>query len=77
MGKAPAERQQARRARLKLDNKNLLDYHKKDAERKKEKRLAIDATQLKAFRKRGKLRTRKWRMKLSTALHAENYPQTP
>ena len=33
--------------------------------------------ELKKFRKRGKLATRKWRLKLSTALQASDNPETP
>ena len=35
MAKTAAERQQARRERLKLDTRKLAEYRKKDAERKK------------------------------------------
>jgi len=55
MAKTAAERQQARRARLKLNKKKLLEYRKRGVKRKKESRLTMNEAQLKAFRKRGKL----------------------
>ena len=61
-----------------MDRTELLKYRKKDAERKKESRLSMNATQRKALRKRGKIATRKWRLKLTTALEArDGTPHTP
>jgi len=78
MAKTAAERQQARRAKLRLDRTELLKYRKKDADRKKISRLSMNATQLKALRKRGKVATRKWRLKLTAALQApDSTPHTP
>jgi len=58
MGKTAAESQQASRTRLKLRQSELLEYRKKDTERKKEKRLIMNNKELKGFRNRGKLATR-------------------
>jgi len=70
MAKTAAQRQQARRARLKLNKKKLLEYRNRDVKRKRESRLSMNAAQFKAFRKRGKIATRKWRLKLPTSLRA-------
>ena len=72
MAKTAAERQQARRARLKLDRTKLMEYRKKDAERKKISRQTMNAKELKALRKRGQIATMKWRLKLAAAPQASN-----
>ena len=45
-----------------IDKTELLKYHKKDADRKKKSRLSVNAIQLKALRKSGKIATRKWQV---------------